>query len=49
MFGPFSALMGERLAEAGQDVASVEVLERAVDTSAFRIGRSFAAGEHLVI
>ena len=49
MFGPFSALMGERLAEAGQDVASVEVLDRAVDTGAFRIGRSFAAGEHLVI
>ena len=49
MFGPFSARVIEALAEAGGALASVEVLGQQADLGAFRIGRSFAHAEALVI
>jgi sarcosine oxidase subunit beta len=49
MFGPFTALIGEALAEAGQDVATVRALGIDCPLGAFRIGREFHHGEHMVI
>ena len=48
MFGPFTALVGEHLA-AGEPVTLEGQGGQPVDLSGFRIGRSFAGGEHLVI
>ena len=49
MFGPFTALIAEALAEAGRDVASVRALDIDCPTGAFRIGRELHHGEHMVI
>ncbi len=49
MFGPFAAEVGLRLAEAGRDLPSVDVLGRAVSLAPFSVGRSFTAREALVI
>lgn len=49
MFGPFTALVAGRLAEAGVDVPSVEVLGRDVPISAFGLSRAFEAHEEMVI
>ncbi|MCB9689373.1 MAG: FAD-binding oxidoreductase [Alphaproteobacteria bacterium] len=49
MFGPFTALVARALAEAGQDLPSVEVDGAAVPLDAFRIGRAFDHAEALVL
>lgn len=49
MFGPFTARVAEALADAGRDVASVDVLNGAAELEAFRIGRRYGHGEKLVI
>ena len=49
MFGPFTALVAEALAEAGRDIASVNVFDQAAPLDAFRIGRRYGHGEKLVI
>jgi glycine/D-amino acid oxidase-like deaminating enzyme len=49
MFGPFTALVAEALAEAGRDLDSVETLGRRCALRAFAIGRPFVMGEHMVI
>jgi glycine/D-amino acid oxidase-like deaminating enzyme len=49
MFGPFTARVAEALADAGRDVASVDVLDGAAELEAFRIGRRYGHGEKLVI
>ncbi len=49
MFGPFTALVGAALAEAGRDVDGVEVFGQSVPVGAFRIGRAYGRGEKLVI
>ena len=49
MFGPFTALIAEALAEAGRDVASVRALDIDCPMGAFRIGRELHHGEHMVI
>lgn len=49
MFGPFSALVAEALAEAGRAVPHVTALGRQVPLGGFRIGRAFAHGERMVI
>lgn len=50
MFGPFTALVAEQLAEAGRDIAEVRLPEGApVPLDAFAIGRAFHAPEAMVI
>jgi glycine/D-amino acid oxidase-like deaminating enzyme len=49
MFGPFTALAAETLANAGADIATVRVLEHDVRLDAFRIGRAYGHAEKLVI
>lgn len=49
MFGPFSALVGAALAEAGQDLDRIPVLDGHVDLAAFRVDRPSGAVEAMVI
>ncbi|MEQ1506424.1 MAG: FAD-binding oxidoreductase [Myxococcota bacterium] len=49
MFGPFTARVAGALAEAGRDVATVEVDGHQVALDAFRIGRTFVHAEQMVI
>jgi sarcosine oxidase, subunit beta len=49
MFGPFTARVAEALAEAGRDVAEVEVLGRRASLAAFGLDRRFEAHEQMVI
>jgi sarcosine oxidase subunit beta len=49
MFGPFTALVGHALADAGGPIPSVEVLGHTVPLEAFRIGRAYGHAEKLVI
>ncbi len=49
MFGPFTALIARRLAEAGTDLTSVDVDGTPVRMDAFRIGREFSHAEAMVI
>lgn len=49
MFGPFTALVGASLAEAGCDLPAVEALGRAVSISGFRVEREYRHAEALVI
>lgn len=49
MFGPFSALVGAALADAGGRVDEVEVMGKKVDLRPFRIGRAFHHAETMVI
>lgn len=49
MFGPFTALVGAALADAGHDLASIEVLGTPVALDPFRIGRAFHHAEAMVI
>ncbi len=49
MFGPFSALVADALAEEGGPLEAVEVLGQRVPLAAFAIGRDFAGHEAMVI
>jgi glycine/D-amino acid oxidase-like deaminating enzyme len=49
MFGPFSALVAEKLADAGRDVSHIDVLGSTVPLDSFRIGRTYGRAEKLVI
>jgi sarcosine oxidase subunit beta len=49
MFGPFSAAVAVALAEAGQDLPSIEVGGREVPLDAFQLGRAFSSHEKMVI
>ena len=49
MFGPFSSLVGERLAEAGHDLPEIEVLGRSASLKPFSLDREFGHGEAMVI
>lgn len=49
MFGPFTALIGASLAEAGRDMTHVSALGRQISIETFRIGRDLRHGELLVI
>lgn len=49
MFGPFSALVADKLADAGRDLGEIEVLGATVPLDSFRIGRGYAHAEKLVI
>jgi glycine/D-amino acid oxidase-like deaminating enzyme len=49
MFGPFSALVAAALAEAGSSLDHVEVLGEQAELAPFKIGRSFASHEAMVI
>jgi sarcosine oxidase subunit beta len=49
MFGPFTALIGEALAEAGGSLDTVPVMGETISTAAFSIGRKFGHGEAMVI
>ncbi|MDP2312026.1 MAG: FAD-binding oxidoreductase [Pseudomonadota bacterium] len=49
MFGPFTARVAEALAEAGRDVATIDLLGHAAELETFRIGRRYGHGEKLVI
>lgn len=49
MFGPFTALVGEHLCEAGRDLPSIRVLERDCTLAPFSVDREFVHGEHMVI
>lgn len=49
MFGPFAAEVGLRLAEAGRDLAEIEVLGRKASLAPFSLQRSFGEREALVI
>lgn len=49
MFGPFTALIGASLAEAGGNIAAVHALGQQVPISRFALGRVFERGEGMVI
>jgi glycine/D-amino acid oxidase-like deaminating enzyme len=49
MFGPFTARVARTLAEAGRDVPEVDLDGERVALEAFAIGRSWGAGEGMVI
>ena len=49
MFGPFTARVAEVLAEAGEDVPSVEVLGEPALLEAFRVDRAFGHAERMVL
>ena len=49
MFGPFTAAVAAALAEAGRDLDALAVDEGRVSLAAFRIGRTPAHAERLVI
>ncbi len=49
MFGPFTALIGASLADAGRNMTHVSALGRDISIDAFRIGRELRHGELLVI
>lgn len=49
MFGPFTALVAEALAEAGRNLDTVPTLGRNCPLKAFALGRPFLMGEHMVI
>lgn len=49
MFGPFTALVAESLAEAGHDVPTVRALGFDCDLAPFTLGRTPSHGEHMVI
>ncbi|MFN7146362.1 MAG: NAD(P)/FAD-dependent oxidoreductase, partial [Myxococcota bacterium] len=49
MFGPFTALVAETLAEAGRNVPTVDVLGHSAPLAAFAIGRHYGHAEKLVI
>lgn len=49
MFGPFTALVGEAICDAGARVTQVEALGHAVPLGSFHIGRDFAGHETQVI
>ena len=49
MFGPFSSLVGECLAEAGHDLPEIEVLGRSASLKPFSLDREFGHGEAMVI
>lgn len=49
MFGPFTALVGLKLAEAGKDIDSIEVLDGRIDMAAFAINRELKHAEDMVI
>lgn len=49
MFGPFSSLVGQRLADAGADLEHVEVLGRKASLKPFSLRREFAHAESMVI
>lgn len=49
MFGPFTARIARELAEAGRDVATIDIDGHSIDVSAFRIGRTYSHAEQMVI
>lgn len=49
MFGPFTALVGLKLAEAEKDIDFVEALDGRIDMDAFAINREFKHAEDMVI
>jgi sarcosine oxidase subunit beta len=49
MFGPFTALIAEALAEGGASVRSVRALGVDCTLDPFRLDRAFVHGEHMVI
>jgi glycine/D-amino acid oxidase-like deaminating enzyme len=49
MFGPFTAAVAAALAEAGRDVAAIELPTGRTELDGFRIGRAFEVHEALVI
>jgi glycine/D-amino acid oxidase-like deaminating enzyme len=49
MFGPFTALVGDALVQAGASIPQVEVLGEAIQLAPFAIGRDFSGAEQLVI
>jgi hypothetical protein len=49
MFGPFTALVGRSLADAGHDLGAIRVGDEMVSIDAFRIGRAFGRAESMVI
>lgn len=49
MFGPFTALVGTALIEAGRDVSHVSALGQEIPIGAFRIGRALRHAETQVI
>jgi glycine/D-amino acid oxidase-like deaminating enzyme len=49
MFGPFTALIGRRLAEAGRDLDALDVEGDHVPLTPFHIGRTFDHSETMVI
>lgn len=49
MFGPFTAIVGKELAEAGRDLGAITLDGQRVSLDAFRIGREFHHSEKMVI
>ena len=49
MFGPFTAEVASRLAEAGRDLPEIEVLGRSASLAPFSLRRTFGAHEAMVI
>jgi glycine/D-amino acid oxidase-like deaminating enzyme len=49
MFGPFTALVGTRLAEAGRPLDDIDVLGGRASLAPFRLDRQFGAHESMVI
>ena len=49
MFGPFTAFVGEQLAEAGRDIESVEIFGQKAQLHAFALEREFKHAEAMVI
>lgn len=49
MFGPFTARVARTLADAGRDVAAVDLDGETVDLAAFQIGRELGDAEAMVI
>jgi sarcosine oxidase subunit beta len=49
MFGPFSSIAGLHLAEAGQDIDEISLLNKTVSMKAFQVDRPFLHSENMVI
>ena len=49
MFGPFTALVATRLAEAGRPLDDIDVLGARASLGPFRLDRQFGAHESMVI
>lgn len=49
MFGPFTALAGSALAEAGHNLSHIEVMGERISMDAFSLAREFKKSEHMVI